>query len=49
MAEQETIKWNASIGADSSTWIDIYLDRNGGNDGFPEHLADKIACRIFEN
>jgi N-acetylmuramoyl-L-alanine amidase len=42
VAEQETIKWNASIGADSTTLVNIYLDRNSGNDGYPEHLAGSL-------
>ena len=43
VAEQETIKWNVSIGADSTTMVYIYLDRNGGNDGYPEYLGSYPA------
>jgi N-acetylmuramoyl-L-alanine amidase len=37
--EQRDIVWNASVGADSTTLVNIYLDRDGGNGGYPEHLA----------
>jgi N-acetylmuramoyl-L-alanine amidase len=43
VADQETIEWNASIGADSTSYIDIYLDRNSGNNGYPEHLESRPA------
>jgi hypothetical protein len=37
--EQRNIVWDVSIGADSSTNVYVYLDRNGGNDGYPECLG----------
>ncbi len=37
--EHRDIVWNVSIGADSSTTIYVYLDRNGGNGGYPECLG----------
>ncbi len=43
VAEQETIRWNVSMGADSSTWVYVYLDRNSGNDGYPEYLGCREA------
>jgi hypothetical protein len=43
VAQQETIRWNASMGADSTSYIDIYLDRNSGNGGYPQHIASQSA------
>jgi hypothetical protein len=40
--EQRDIVWNASMGADSTTYVDVRLDRNGGNDGYPELIVDSI-------
>ena len=39
VGEQRDIVWDVSIGADSTTTVYIYLDRNGGNDGYPEYLG----------
>ncbi|MGB8657430.1 MAG: N-acetylmuramoyl-L-alanine amidase [Candidatus Zixiibacteriota bacterium] len=41
--EQRDIVWNVSIGADSSTTVDMYLDRNSGNSGYPEHIGSYPA------
>ncbi len=43
VGEQRDIVWNVSIGADSTTIVYIYLDRNGGNDGYPEYLGSREA------
>ncbi len=43
VGEQRDIVWNVSIGADSTTTVYIYLDRNGGNDGYPEYLGSREA------
>ncbi len=43
VGEQRNITWNVSIGADSTTIVYIYLDRNGGNDGYPEYLGARVA------
>ncbi len=40
VGEQRHIVWNVSVGADSTTTVYIYLDRNGGNDGYPEYLGN---------
>jgi N-acetylmuramoyl-L-alanine amidase len=37
--EHRDIVWNVSIGADSSSNVYVYLDRNNGNDGYPELLG----------
>jgi N-acetylmuramoyl-L-alanine amidase len=39
VGEQRNIVGNVSVGADSSTTVYVYLDRNGGNDGYPECLG----------
>jgi hypothetical protein len=38
--EQRFVEWNVSPGADSTTLVSVYLDRNGGNDGYPELIID---------
>jgi N-acetylmuramoyl-L-alanine amidase len=48
VAEQEIITWNVSPGADSTTYVDIFLDRNGGNDGYPEKLVDSIPGAYYD-
>jgi len=47
VGEQRDIVWNVSIGADSTTMVYIYLDRNGGNDGYPEQLLDSIPGAYY--
>jgi hypothetical protein len=42
VGEQRWILWNVSIGADSTSAVDVFLDRNGGNTGYPEQLANNI-------
>jgi len=42
VGEQRWILWNVSIGADSTSLVDVFLDRNGGNTGYPEQLASNI-------
>jgi len=39
VGEQRNIVWTASVGADSTTTVNVYLDRNGGNGGYPEYLG----------
>lgn len=39
------IYWNVDEGVDSTTVVDLYLDRNNGNDGYPELLAENIAFK----
>jgi hypothetical protein len=39
VGEQRNIVWDASVGADSTTLINVFLDRDGGNGGYPEHLV----------
>lgn len=41
--EQRNITWNVSLGADSTTLVYIYLDRNGGSSGYPEYLGARYA------
>jgi len=38
VGEERDIVWDVSIGADSTTLVNIFLDRDGGNGGYPEHL-----------
>jgi hypothetical protein len=45
--EQRTIAWDVSPGADSTTFVDVFLDRNGGNSGYPEKLADSIPGAYY--
>jgi hypothetical protein len=45
--EQRDISWNASIGADSTTLINVFLDRNGGNGGYPEKIVDSIPGAYY--
>jgi N-acetylmuramoyl-L-alanine amidase len=41
--EQREIVFNVSIGADSTSIVYIYLDRNSGNSGYPEYLGARTA------
>jgi hypothetical protein len=41
--EQRNVTWNVSIGADSTSIVYIYLDRNSGNGGYPEYLGARTA------
>jgi len=45
--EERMIEWDVSPGADSSTRVDVFLDRNGGNDGYPERLLDSIPGAYY--
>jgi len=48
MDSEELISWeNVSAGADSTTLIDIYIDRNSGNDGYTELIVDSISIRDY--
>ncbi len=49
VGEQRTITWNVSPGADSTTYVDIFLDRNGGNNGYPEQLLDSIPGAYYDS
>jgi N-acetylmuramoyl-L-alanine amidase len=45
--EERIIEWNVSPGADSTTWVDVFIDRNGGNDGYPERIVDSIMGAYY--
>ncbi|MGB3093708.1 MAG: dockerin type I domain-containing protein, partial [Candidatus Zixiibacteriota bacterium] len=47
VGEERTIEWDVSPGADSSTRVDVFLDRNGGNDGYPEQILDSIPGAYY--
>ncbi|MCK4404453.1 MAG: N-acetylmuramoyl-L-alanine amidase [candidate division Zixibacteria bacterium] len=47
VGEQRTIAWTVSPGADSTTYVDVFLDRNGGNDGYPERIVDSIPGAYY--
>ena len=49
IGQQVNISWNVSMGADSTTRVDILLDRNGGNGGYPETLATGIWAKIYSS
>lgn len=45
---QQTIAWGTvSAGADSTTLIDIHIDRNTGNDGYTELIVDSISIKDY--
>jgi N-acetylmuramoyl-L-alanine amidase len=47
VGEERIITWSVSPGADSTTYVDVFLDRNGGNSGYPEKLLDSIPGAYY--
>ena len=42
VGEQRDILWDVSIGADSTSLVDVFIDREGGAGGYTEQLEDSI-------
>ena len=42
VGEQRNIVWDVSIGADSTSLVDVFIDREGGTGGYTEQLEDSI-------
>jgi len=42
VGEQRNIVWNVSLGADSTSLVDVFIDREGGAGGYTEELEDNI-------